>query len=511
MEAARGDEQAVARAREALARIDHIVVLMLENRSFDHKFGYLSFPDDALEDHGELPATVNGIDLSDPRFTIHHGPHDYRPELLDEDAFLKRDLDPPHDAESVRIQLADGNMNGFVEAFARALKARHFPGADDYAVLKTVMGYLSRDRVPISDHLARNFCLCDNWFCSVPGPTLPNRFFSVAGTTNGKLDNVDLIVEEFGKFSSFFRHLKPSAWRWYSSDPGILRAVDEMFMFDEHEADHFAYFEELTENQPRNFLRDALGDTLNEPDLPSVAWIDPNFAMSKMVPPALAHMLADGPLSNDDHPPSPSQLGQKLLHKVYRALGESEYWDKCLLVVTYDEHGGFFDHVTPPAGCGPRVPVLLVSPHVKRGVCSETFDHASVIKTILLRFGKEGSWNEMGPRVQNAQDLSVALRDEGSVIPFAPVTEPGDAALLDREMVPTFLPRGGSTLNHTLGFSDDKLTDLQRDLIRGIAVPLRTGVIFLTRAARSKLVRKLVPLFKIFKKPKGRRLEPRRP
>jgi hypothetical protein len=155
--------------------------------------------------------------------------------------------------------------------------------------------------------------------------------------------------------------------------------------------------------------------------------------------------------------------------------------------------------------------VLLVSPHVKRGVCSAQFDHASVIKTILLRFGSEGSWNEMGKRVAEAQDLSVALRDEGSVVPYSPVTNPGKAALTTRDLIPTFLPKGGSTLNHTLGFDDEKLTDLQRDIIRGIAVPLRTGVLFLARATRSKPLRAVLPLFRIFKKPKGKRLEQRRP
>jgi phospholipase C len=507
------DADGVERARASLERIEHIVVLMLENRSFDHKFGYLSFPEHALPDHGELPVKVNGIDLADPRFTIHHGGRPYAPQPLDEDAFLKRELDPPHDADSVRTQLGGGAMNGFVDSFAHALERRGADGAGDPEVLGNVMGYLVPERIPVSDHVARNFCLCDNWFCSVPGPTLPNRFFSVAGTTNGVLDNFELVVGQFGKFESLFRHLGKDAWRWYSSDPGILRAVDGAFMFDDAADDHFAYFDELTEKQPRSFLRDVLGDSLNEPDLPAVSWIDPNFAMSKMVPAALAHLLKDGPLSNDDHPPSPSQLGQKLVHKVYRALGESKYWDSTLLVVTYDEHGGFFDHVAPPPGHGPRVPVLLVSPHVKRGVSSVGFDHASVIKTILLRFGREGSWNEMGERVRDAQDLSVVLRDmdDASTAPFVPVANPGSAALGTRDLIPTFLPHGGSTLNHTIGFDDEKLTDLQRDIIRGIAVPLRTGVLFLARTTRSKWLRKLLPLFKVFKKPKSRRLEPRRP
>jgi hypothetical protein len=281
-------------------------------------------------------------------------------------------------------------------------------------------------------------------------------------------------------------------------------------MFDEGSVDHFAYFNEITERQPRNFLRDVLGDPINEPALPPVAWIDPNFAMSAMVPPALAHLLADGPLSDDDHPPSPALLGQKLLHTVYKSLGLSDFWHNSLLVVTYDEHGGFFDHQPPPPGHGPRVPVLLVGPHVKRGVCSVQLDHASVIKTILLRFGGEGSWNEMGERVAQANDLSVALRDDGGTIDFCAVENAGACELEPRDLMPAFLPHNGSTLEHALGFRDDQLTDLQRDLIRGVSVPLRSGALWLRRAMASHLIQVLVPFIKHI--PLGRRrLPPRRP
>jgi phospholipase C len=504
-------------ARGPLRRIEHIVVLMLENRSFDHKFGYLAFPEHQIEDRGELPVTVEGLDLSepvDPKFINSHTHTDgravsYFPERLAEDASSANDLDPPHDKDSVKTQIAGNTMGGFVDAFSAALAKRgKAASADDPEILKSVMDYLTPEDCPVSDHLARNFCVCDNWFCSVPGPTLPNRFFSVAGTCHDVLDNTDLIVGEFGKFRSLFHHLKPDAtWRWYSSDPGILRAIDREFMFDD-ENDCFAYFDELTEEQPRSFLRDVLGDSLQKPELPNVAWIDPNFAMSKMLP---GGERFDGPLSNDDHPPSPSYFAQKLINKVYTALGESEYWEKSLLIVTYDEHGGFFDHVAPPAGHGPRVPVLLVSPHVKRGVYSEQLDHASVIKTILQRFGTEGSWEQMGSRVATANDLNGALRDDDVAVPFTPVASPGRAALTRGDLSPTFLPRNGSTLSHALSFADEHLSDLQKDIIYGISFPLRTGILFFRRAAKGGLLRKLGPLLKRLRKPTKQRLRPRRP
>jgi phospholipase C len=365
---------------------------------------------------------------------------------------------------------------------------------------------MTPDHVPVFDHLARNFCICDRWFCSVAGPTMPNRFFAVAGTTNGVVNNTDVIVGEFGKFKSFFRHLNPAAWRWYSSDPGILRAIDKRYMFD-NENDHFAYFDQHTEIQPRSFLRDVLGDSERKPELQSVSWIDPNFAMSDTID---FPIVIDGPGSNDDHPPSPVINGQKLVNKVYQALAVSQYRDTSLLIVIYDEHGGFFDHVPPPGSFGPRIPALLVSAHVKRGVCSTPFDHASVIKTILLRFGDEESIGDMPESVQAAADLSVAIRDDSLLVPFTEVPNAGNAAILPGDLSPAFLPNNGSTLSRALAFNDEALTDLQRDIIQGIAIPLRTGYKFLRRVREHGFLKVLLPLLTRVLKP-GKRLEPRRP
>lgn len=489
------------RARELLEPIEHIVVVMLENRSFDHMLGYLALPEHRLEGHGELPADVDGLQ---PGFTNDHGGKTYEQEPLDEDLFLRRRVDPPHHADAVEMQVAGGTMGGFVDALAASLSEKKRPGdARDPVVLSTVMDYLTPEHVPVYDHLARSFCVCDRWFCSVPGPTLPNRFFAVAGTVHDELDNVDLIVGHFGKLASFFRHLDPTAWRWYSSDPGILRAIDERFMFDDAH-DHFAYFDQRTEVQPRSFLRDVLG----EPgELPAVSWIDPNFNMK-----AAFGIPFDGPGSNDDHPPAPVILGQKLVHKLYRALGQSRYWDSTLLVVMYDEHGGFCDHVPPPPGRGPRIPALLVSPHVRRGVCSAELDHASVIKTILLRFGEPGAIESMPPRVAQATDLSVALRDDGTTVPWSQVPNPGGAAIGPADLEPEQLPPDASTLNRALDFADESLTDLQKDIVRGIAIPLRTGYLFIRRARKWPWLRYLVPLLRIFHKRKpAKRLPPRRP
>jgi phospholipase C len=142
-----------------------------------------------------------------------------------------------------------------------------------------------------------------------------------------------------------------------------------------------------------------------------VSWIDPNFD----------DIHDFDPDSNDDHPPSDVGAGQALVLELYEALVNSPAWEDTLLVVLYDEHGGFYDHVAPPAvddgsghrTLGLRVPALVVGPRVKRFVCHEVFDHTSLIKTILSRFAPDpaAAIAAMGPRVRAARDLGAVLDD----------------------------------------------------------------------------------------------------
>jgi phospholipase C len=152
--------------------------------------------------------------------------------------------------------------------------------------------------------------------------------------------------------------------------------------------------------------------------LPNVAWIDPNFV-------AVGGAVG----SNDDHPPADVRAGQELVLRVFNALARGPAWERTLLVITYDEHGGFFDHVEPPSAgdedprpefhaLGPRVPAIIVSPRVRAGVSHEVFDHTSIIKTCLVRFcRREGvAIPDMGARVRAANHLG-ALLDKDVQIP----------------------------------------------------------------------------------------------
>jgi phospholipase C len=457
-----------------LAEIDHIVVLMMENRSFDHVLGYLSLPDtapgaptvDGLTANPAYANTYTGEELpipDDERTYVSHPL--YPPPPLRAPALSQAWQDLPHHASAVERQLA-GGMGGFVDAYAQELaENKRTPRAH---TLGYPMGYLRAEDVPVYDYLARTFCVCDRWFCSVAGPTMPNRFFAIAGTHKDITDNTEILLHQRGNFESFFRFLRPECtWRWYSSDPAVLRAIDDKYLHDD-ENDHFAFFDQFTNRAPRSFLGDLFGTDEQEPSLPNVCWIDPNFAVP---------LRLGGPTeSNDDHPPAPVIAGQKLVNKLYEAVRRSDFWERSMLVVIYDEHGGFFDHVEPPDGLGPRVPALVISPQVKAGTCSTPFEHTSITKTILLRFGTNDALDSMPERVRSAEDLRVTL-ERGAQPPITEgaVPNPGDAAIADSDLLPAYLPAPGLTLPRALELVDRAPTELQQ-LIAAMAVGLRTGV-----------------------------------
>jgi hypothetical protein len=158
---------------------------------------------------------------------------------------------------------------------------------------------------------------------------------------------------------------------------------------------------------------------------------------------------------------------------------------------------------------GPRIPAVVVGGRVKRGVCHDQFDHASLIKTILLRFGKEGSIERMPPRVAAASDLSAILRDDDEVVPFVPVANPGQAAIGDEDLEPVMLEKGASRPNRTIEILEDVLTDLQKLIVKHHALPLRTGRDKLSRLPTARLTALALRVAR--EKPMSERLPPRRP
>ena len=366
-----------------LEKIDHIVVLMMENRSFDHMLGYLKL-EGANPDVDGLVAGMSNSDIDNNPYEVHR---------LKGTVF---NLDPGHGPDEIAEQLMNKN-GGFVINYTNVHEDD--PTFDP----ASIMGYHNASSVPVYDHLARNFCICDRWFCSVPGATWPNRLYSVTGKSKGKDNRVPPVYD----LPSFVRHLDRAGvpWHWYAHDIASLRLIDGNYRIGH--GSKFFWFDRSTWLNKTTFLDHAASG-----NLPAVSWIDPNFEDLPIVGPNE---------SNDDHPPSDIMAGQDLVLKLYNAVVNSPAWKKTLLVIVYDEHGGFYDHVEPEDAAdddpdfrkfGVRVPAIVVSPWVERGkVSHKVFDHTSLIKTILLRFCRrpDGTIPDMGARVNNAEQLGTLL------------------------------------------------------------------------------------------------------
>jgi phospholipase C len=385
-------------------QIDHIVVLMMENRSFDHMLGYLSLPDEGpgSKTGGRGREDVDGFDAGvlrnegTQRNIYDHHPPFYPTPISD--AGETKAQDPCHTGWCVAQQMSRG-MGGFVANYATTRE-----GADP----GDVMQFQCRHDVPVYDFLSEHFAVLDRWFCSVPGSTWPNRLAALSGTAKSRDNRMPPLYDH----RSFVRNLdeKGVSWRWYSSDPGSLRLIDGHYRVGYE--DHFACSEKPTMAQPRTFFRDVAND-----DLPQVSWIDPNFVD-----------LGGLQGANDDHPPTDAMAGQSFVLKIYSALADSNLSAKTMLVITYDEHGGFYDHVSPVTtpmpetfasdrpefdSFGPRVPTFVISPFTasrsaygsKQGTDERFFyDHTSLIRTILWQFADDDC-EGLPDRVATAQHL----------------------------------------------------------------------------------------------------------
>jgi hypothetical protein len=393
-----------------LANIDHIVVLTKENRSFDHMLGYLSLP---LAAGGRGRQDVDG--LKGGEFNVFEGVS-YPSFPLDQTLFAPG---TPNGYESVGHAIDGGRMDGFVASHAQE---------NSDSVAGRVMGYHTTATVPVYDALARDFAIGHRWFCSHPGPTFPNRFYELTGRPNldsrgfWELENSSPILPVFTP--TIFDYLKdakdpsgaPLTWRYFEHGYCTVRWF-ERYTFD-HE--HVVSIDDPADGF---YARARSGN------LPSVSFIDPHFV--------------DYPPGSDcDEPPSDVLPGQALVRRIVESVVTSPAWPKTLLIIVYDEHGGFYDHVPPPPGTrvsadfpvatlGLRVPAFVISPWLmpgsvfghdggrstpppttKKAIRSRGpglhFDHTSILKTIARRFLSD-SPPYMGARYAAANDLSVVI------------------------------------------------------------------------------------------------------
>ncbi len=318
----------------AKKRIKTVVVLMMENRSFDHAFGSLSLIE-GRDDVDGLSAGMHNT-LADGT-VIAIAPND-----------ANCVADPGHGWNASHNQFDGGSCSGFAQEHANRYGA---------AEAHRALAYLPRSMQPASYQLADNYALCQRWFASVMGPTWPNRYHAHWATSNGNRGNS--IVD--APLPTVFSRLDDAAVPWANYYGNLPFSA----LYPEHS---------ITSEEYQRL--DAFFDDAAAGSLAPFVWLDPIYGR------------------NDDHPPAHPLSGQLLIASVYEAMRQSPQWDESLLVVTYDEHGGFFDHVPPPLGADPfasegfdqrgfRVPGLVVGPYVKRAVSSTVFDHTSLIATVL--------------------------------------------------------------------------------------------------------------------------------
>ncbi len=379
----------------SLSRVDTIVIVMLENRSFDHMLGHLS-----------LGAYANGSDadglteplVRDTYANVFEGEPYYPHEMADD----RLSTDLPHDRGAIATQLhrsaVTGTfaMDGFAKSYFAASPTNR-TGAPD------PLGFLKPDDVPMTRFFADNYAVCDRWFASLPAGTQPNRLMAWTGTTlidgNGFLPPRDPHVLDWLERN----HVR---WRVYTSGLSFFLLLGALEAF----GPNFRSIDRLA------------ADVANEQpgDYPQVIIVEPMYGDTARI---------TGGIANDDHAPAAVGPGEIFLRRVYEALTRNpERWARTVLVVTFDEHGGFYDHVPPPLvrfappskatftkafeSLGVRVPGLIVSPLVTaKRVCHDVLDHTSVLQFLAEKFtpGTPYSPAVDARRAQGVGSVSAAL------------------------------------------------------------------------------------------------------
>lgn len=346
--------------------IKHIVYVMLENRSFDQMLGTLPLPGlDGADSQRHFNLNASGklyFQTPTAPFVCQGDyPHEH-PQVMQQ---LQVTVPPAADADSKTAAAVPTN-GGFVTGVQHA----------DGGSLKRcaeVMSYFAPGQLPVMHALAQEFTVCNRWFSSFPGSTWPNRFFALTGTSRGQTTTPSSPADVYLPDQKSILDLLSAAgkeWRVFYEDFSTA-----MLLTRQWKAHTLARYQHMTD-----FYRLARGP---ERDFPAFAFVEPRYS---------------GPQASDQHPPHNVLAGDALLGDMYAALrNNADLWASTLLVIAYDEHGGFYDHVPPPRCVPPdrikgsdgfafdllgvRVPVLLVSPWTERGVVDSTiYDHTSLLR-----------------------------------------------------------------------------------------------------------------------------------
>lgn len=305
--------------------IETIIIVMMENRSFDHMLGYLSLPDygrgDEVDGLKLKPESTPQAPVWDSKFVV---PGPYTPfRLPDPRKPLPDKMDPPHERPNIKIQMGTPQggvypMNGFVQSYSATMNV----GGKDQPI---VMGYFTGEDLPASHFFQENFLICDAWFSSLPAGTQPNRLLAMSGESRLDL-NVNKLLPD-----------QPLVYDWLTAHNVKWRVYAESIpFFSIMRSQWNAIFNGRNYRKFTSLAHDILNESAA--DFPQVIFVEPRYTNAPHV---------DSP--HDDHAPSAVDPGQRFLMEVYAAItANPTRWSKTVMVVTYDEHGGFFDHVSPP-------------------------------------------------------------------------------------------------------------------------------------------------------------------
>lgn len=391
-----------------LDNLKHLLVLMMENRSFDHMLGALKAQDPRIN---ALVGNESNLDTTNEPAKVQplakfHG---------------QLDPDPDHHFPAVHKQLFSGtpgppaapSMGGFVQSYH-----------DQYQNVshsRQIMFYFTPEKLPVLTTLARSYAVFNGWFSSVPGPTFCNHAFAHYGTSFGQV-GMDVLYQEKPFDSVYERMLKARrSTRLYRYDR--FSSITEVVNLLLHQPQIFGTYGQ--------FLYDCKRGTL-----PDYCFVEPNYT---------DHAGEGGgeELASDQHPDHDVQAGEIFIASIYNAIRQNPVlWKSTALLIVYDEHGGIYDHVTPPAclpdgfkateqdtgvsgqtfafdRLGGRVPAILVSPWIPKATVvpgpedplnGRAFEHASIPATVTKQF--LGTWDQRSLREKGAQTFLDLLSDQ---------------------------------------------------------------------------------------------------
>ena len=390
-----------------LDNLKHVVVLMMENRSFDHMLGALKKQD----------ARINGLTGTESNLDTTNEPARVQP-LAEFQSQL--DPDPDHHFPAVHKQLYTGaagppaapSMGGFVQSYYDQRK--------DVKHSRQIMFYFPPEKLPVLTTLARSYAVFNGWFSSIPGPTICNRAFAHYGTSFGQV-GMNLFYPKTPFLSIYDRMLKAGK-------------TTKLYYYDQ--ASSTMEIVNLLKNQPKIFATyPQFLDDCKRGELPDYSFVEPNYS---------DHLGEGGgeELASDQHPDHDVQAGEIFIASIYNAIRQNpDLWKSTALLIAYDEHGGIYDHVPPPAcladgfkateqdtgvpgqafafdRLGVRVPAILISPWIPKAtvvpgtedpVNGRVFEHASIPATVTKQF--LGTYDDRSPREKAALTFLDLLSD----------------------------------------------------------------------------------------------------